>query len=91
MTEPPDSLAEHDPLASYLSLREAADVLGIHPDSLRRILARCAVPGARKWRGHQWLFEAVAFQQFASTYSGRPGRPPKGLFVELPARSRDVQ
>lgn len=76
-----------DPLEDFLPLLDAARDLGIHPDSLRKMANRGAVPGAFKWRGKQWLFERHALQTFAETYRGVPGRPPKGSF-DVPRESR---
>jgi excisionase family DNA binding protein len=72
-----------DPLGGYLTLLEAAQVLGIHPDSLRKLAVANRIPGSRKWRGRQWLFERATLQQFAQTYRGARGRPPRGLFDTL--------
>lgn len=69
-----------DPLGDYLILLEAAQMLGIHPDSLRKLAVAHRIPGARKWRNRQWLFERAVLQQFAQTYNGSRGRPPRGLF-----------
>jgi excisionase family DNA binding protein len=75
-------------LSAYLTLLEAASVLGIHPDSLRRLVAAGRVPGATKWRDRQWLFERDVLAQFAFTYRAKPGRPPSGLFPELDRGTR---
>ena len=72
-----------DPLARYLTLLEAAAILGIHPDSLRRLAGAGRVPGAQKWRERQWLFDRGLLAQFALTYRARAGRPPAGRFPDL--------
>ena len=72
-----------DPLERYLTLLDAATVLGIHPDSLRRLAGAGRIPGAQKWRGRQWLFDRELLAQFALTYRARAGRPPAGLFPDL--------
>lgn len=58
----------------YLDLVQAAQVLGIHPQSLRRLIKAGNVP-ARMFAG-KYLIEKSALNQFKTTYDPRPGRKP---------------
>ncbi|MFN8519591.1 MAG: helix-turn-helix domain-containing protein [Chloroflexota bacterium] len=64
-----------DPLDQVLTLLEAARELDIHPDSLRKLANRGAVPGARKW-AKRWVFDRSELRRFKGTYRNLPGRPP---------------
>jgi excisionase family DNA binding protein len=59
---------------NYLDLVQAAQVLGIHPQSLRRLIKAGHVP-ARMYAG-KYLIERAALNQFKTTYDPRPGRKP---------------
>ena len=63
-----------DPFERYLDLVEAARVLGIHPQSLRRLIKLQRVP-ARLYAG-KYLVERDQLAMFKSTYDPRPGRKP---------------
>jgi hypothetical protein len=59
-------------LDDYLDLIDAAREIGIHPQSLRRLVKQAKIP-ARLWQG-KYLFHRPALQQFVSLYDPRPGR-----------------
>ncbi len=61
-----------EPFDNYLDLVDAARILGIHPQSLRRLIKQKKVP-AVLFAG-KYLIERSALQQFKSTYDPRPGR-----------------
>jgi excisionase family DNA binding protein len=56
----------------YLDLIEAARELGIHPQSLRRLIKQNQVP-AQQFAG-KYLIERNALEMFKATYDPRPGR-----------------
>ncbi len=62
------------PFENYLDLVEAARVLGIHPQSLRRLIKQRKVP-AVLFAG-KYLIERDALNQFKANYDPRPGRKP---------------
>ncbi len=59
---------------NHLDLVEAAQVLGIHPQSLRRLIKDGKIP-ARKFAG-KYLIERDKLEMFKSNYDPRPGRKP---------------
>jgi hypothetical protein len=65
-----------DPLDNFCTLLEAARELDVHPDSLRKLANRGAVPGARKW-AKRWVFDRARLREFKGTYRNVPGRPPR--------------
>ncbi len=61
-----------EPFDNYLDLVDAARILGIHPQSLRRLIKQKKVPAVLfAWK---YLIERSALQQFKSNYDPRPGR-----------------
>ena len=65
-----------DPLDNFLSLVDAARLLRINPDSLRKKAVRGEIPGARKWQ-KRWIFERETLREFKKTYRATRGRPPR--------------
>jgi excisionase family DNA binding protein len=62
------------PFENYLDLVEAARVLSIHPQSLRRLIKQGKVP-AVLFAG-KYLIERDKIEMFKSNYDPRPGRKP---------------
>ena len=62
------------PFDEYLDLVEAARELGIHPQSLRRLIKQGRVP-ATLFAG-KYLIERDKLDMFKSSYDPRPGRKP---------------
>ncbi len=62
------------PFGAYLFLHEAAKELGIHPQSLRRLIKQKKVP-AIMFAG-KYLIPRDQFERFKATYDPRPGRKP---------------
>ena len=62
------------PFDKYLDLVEAARELGIHPQSLRRLIKQGRVP-ATLFAG-KYLIERDKLEIFKSSYDQRPGRKP---------------
>jgi excisionase family DNA binding protein len=58
-------------LENYATVREAADKLRIHPESVRRLIRQGKLP-AKKF-ANSWLIEQAVLEQFASHYDPRPG------------------
>lgn len=61
-----------DSLAGLISIREAARRLGIHEESLRRIVRIGTLP-ARKLGG-QWYIDKEQFNAFVATYDSKTGK-----------------
>lgn len=61
-----------EPFENYLDLVDAARVLKIHPQSLRRLIKQGRVP-AVLFAG-KYLIERDALNQFKAGYDRRPGR-----------------
>jgi excisionase family DNA binding protein len=59
-------------LSNYLKVREAAKRLGIHEESLRRII-RIGTLAAEKIGG-QWYIEKSKLNTFKNSYNARSGR-----------------
>jgi excisionase family DNA binding protein len=62
----------NSPFADYLDLVEAARVLNIHPQSLRRLIKQKKVP-AILFAG-KYLIHRDELNQFRAGYDPRPGR-----------------
>jgi excisionase family DNA binding protein len=67
-------MAINSPFDDYLDLVEAARMLGIHPQSLRRLIKQKKVP-AIQFAG-KYLIERDKLEMFKSNYDPRPGRKP---------------
>ena len=65
------------PLDAYVGLEEASARLGIHRDSLRRLIRQGKFP-ATKWR-YRWIIRKDELEVFASHYDRRRGRPRQTL------------
>ncbi len=61
-------------LHDHLDLVEAAQVLNIHPQSLRRLIKNGKMP-ARLFAG-KYLIERDKLEMFKANYDPRPGRKP---------------
>ena len=68
------------PFENYLDLVEAAKVLGIHPQSLKRLIKQKKVP-ALLFAG-KYLIERDTLNQFKFNYDPRPGRKPDRRLVK---------
>ncbi len=62
------------PFDNYLDLVEAARILRIHPQSLRRLIKQKKVP-AILFAG-KYLIERDKLEMFKANYDPRPGRKP---------------
>jgi excisionase family DNA binding protein len=58
-------------LENFATVREVAERLRIHPESVRRLIRQGKLP-ARKL-ANTWLVEREVLEQFASHYDPRPG------------------
>jgi excisionase family DNA binding protein len=58
-------------LDDYATVAEAAERLGIHPESVRRLIRMERLP-AQKFAG-SWLIARDVLEQFATGYDRRPG------------------
>lgn len=55
-------------LSDYMSVKEAAGLLQIHPESVRRLIRKGTLSAIRIANG--WFIDRAALQDFASTYDG---------------------
>jgi excisionase family DNA binding protein len=59
------------PFDAYVGILEAGARLGIHPDTVRRLVRQGEIP-AVKFAG-KWMIRRDELEQFASYYDPRPG------------------
>ena len=59
----------------YISSKEAAQILRIHPASMQNLLQAGRLPGEKI--ANRWIVLHRIVDAFATTYEGRPGRPRK--------------
>jgi excisionase family DNA binding protein len=55
----------------YATVKEAADKLNIHPESVRRLIRQGKLPATKF--ANTWLIEVDVLEQFAGHYDPRPG------------------
>jgi excisionase family DNA binding protein len=58
-------------LENYADVDQVSKRLGIHPESVRRLIRDGKLPAIKF--GNKWLVEKSVLEQFASGYDGRPG------------------
>lgn len=61
-----------DPFDTYVDAVDASARLGIHPESLKRLIRQGKIP-ARKV-ANKWFIRKDTLEQFALAYDPRPGR-----------------
>lgn len=59
-------------LQNYVNVRNAARQIGIHEESLRRLLRFGSLPGAKI--GGQWFIDKEQIALFMATYDARTGK-----------------
>ena len=59
-------------LHGYINVREAAKQIGIHEESLRRLLRMGSTPGMKI--GGQWFIRREQLALFAATYDAKTGK-----------------
>lgn len=64
-------MSKQDLLLNYADVNEVSRRLGIHPESVRRLIRDGKLPAIKF--GNKWLVDKTALDQFASGYDGRPG------------------
>jgi len=62
-------------LQSFVNVRDAARQIGIHEESLRRLLRQGSPPGEKI--GGQWFISKEELALFATTYNARTGKRSK--------------
>jgi excisionase family DNA binding protein len=71
----------------YVTVQDAAERLGIHPESVRRLIRMERLP-AKKF-ANSWLIARDILEQFASGYDRRPGNPGnRTTLFEIPNKSK---
>ena len=55
-------------LDSYFKVPEAAAILGVHPETVKRLCQRGRIPAEKVH--NTWLIEKEKLRQFALTYNG---------------------
>ena len=58
-------------LDDYVTVADVAERLGIHPESVRRLIRQGKLP-AKKF-AQSWLVKRDVLEQFANGYDRRPG------------------
>jgi excisionase family DNA binding protein len=61
-------------LARYVDLLVASQTLGIHPQSVRRLIDRGELPAIKI--SNKWIIRREILEHFAERYKGRTGRNP---------------
>ena len=59
-------------LGNFVNVREAAERLGIHEESLRRIIRIGTLPAEKI--GGQWYIDKEQLNMFAATYNAKTGK-----------------
>jgi excisionase family DNA binding protein len=59
-------------LQNYINVREAARQIGIHEESLRRLLRQGSPPGFKI--GGQWFIDKEQLALFTGTYDAKTGK-----------------
>lgn len=59
------------PFDQFVDVLEASRTLGVHPDSVRRLIVREELPGYKY--ANKWLIRKDVLEEFARTYDSRPG------------------
>jgi excisionase family DNA binding protein len=62
----------NDPFDEYIDAVDASSRLGIHPESVKRLIRQGKIP-ARKV-ANKWFIQRDVLEQFATRYDPRPGR-----------------
>lgn len=60
-----------DPFDKFVDVLEASRELGVHPESVRRLVRQERLPGYKY--ANKWLIRKDVLEQFARTYDRRPG------------------
>lgn len=64
-------MSKNDLLENYADVDEVSERLGIHPESVRRLIRAGKIPAIKF--GNKWLVEKGTLEQYASHYDPRPG------------------
>jgi excisionase family DNA binding protein len=64
-------MTKEELLESYADVREVADRLNIHDESVRRLIRQGKLPAIKF--GNKWLVDKATLELFASRYDPRPG------------------
>lgn len=67
-------------LNGYLNIREAAEILGVHPGTLKRLCRKKKIAAEKVHNG--WLIHNEEVNSFAKGYNGRRGRPRNDTFQQ---------
>lgn len=67
-------------LNNLVNVLEASHRLGIHPDTVKRLIYRGKLPAVKV--GNTWLIDKDELNLFASTYTGKRGAPKKRRLFE---------
>jgi excisionase family DNA binding protein len=67
-------------LNGYMNIMEAANILGIHPGTLKRLCRERKLAAEKIHNG--WLIHSEVVHSFAKGYNGRRGRPRNDTFQQ---------
>ena len=59
-------------LENYLDVAAAAEILKVHPETIKRLIRRKVLPAEKV--GNKWVIERDRLQGFAGAYDSRRGR-----------------
>jgi excisionase family DNA binding protein len=60
---------------NIVSISEAASLLEVHPETVKRLCRREVLPATKF--GRSWLIKRIDLLRFAEHYQATPGRPRK--------------
>jgi excisionase family DNA binding protein len=64
-------MSKEDLLDQYADVEQVSKRLGIHAESVRRLIRQGKLPATKF--GNKWLVEKTTLEQYASHYDPRPG------------------
>lgn len=67
-------------LNDYLNVKEAAEILGVHSGTLKRLCREKKLTAEKVHNG--WLIHNDIVQSFAKRYNGRRGRPANNVIAK---------
>ena len=76
-------------LKDYLSAREAAEVLGIHPGTFKRLCRQQKINAQKVHNG--WLIHVDEIDSFAKRYKGHRGRPANSTNIKEDDKSKLIE
>lgn len=71
-------------MRDYCDVDEAAKLLKVHPESVRRLLREGKLKSIKL--GNRWMLYRAYVEQYAREYDPRPGNGPARIGAEIPGK-----